>query len=305
MASASRPFWTRWRANSRPARRTTPVREAAETPTRRTHPFLDRRGPVAIAHRGGAEEAPENTLPAFQAAVELGYSYLETDVHVSRDGVVVAFHDERLERVTDRGGAIGELDLVEVRAADAGYRYTPDGGRSFPFRGRGVRVPLLEEILERWPLACVNLDPKSDACVQPLAALVDRMGCWERVCFGSFSDARLRRIRALSSGRACTSMGPWALRVARATAVSGWMPRRGADCIQVPLRHGPVRIVTERFVRTAHRRGLPVHVWTIDDRATMDDLLCLGVDGIMTDRPRLLREVFLARGLDIAGGGRL
>ncbi len=240
-------------------------------------------------------------MPAFQAAVELGYRYLETDAHVTRDGLVVAFHDERLDRVTDRRGVICELDSAEVRAADAGYRYSRDGGRSFPFRGGGIGVPLLEEILERWPDACVNIDPKSDACVQPLAALIDRVDAWERVCFGSFSDARLRRIRALGGARACTSMGPRAVALARLTGALGLMLRQGADCIQVPVRQGPAAIVTARFVRAAHRRGLPVHVWTIDDRAGMEQLLDLGVDGIMTDRPRLLREVFLARGLDIAG----
>jgi len=272
-------------------------------PRRRAHPFLDRRGPVAIAHRGGAEDAPENTLPAFEAAVALGYRYLETDAHVTRDGLVVAFHDDRLDRVTDRLGAICELDGAQVRAADAGYRYSRDGGRSFPFRGRGVGVPALQDILERWRDVYVNVDPKSDACVQPLVALVDRLDAWDRVCFGSFSDARLRHIRALSGGRACTSMGPRAVAAARATAAVGLMARADADCIQVPMRRGPARIVTPRFIGAAHRRGLPVHVWTIDDRATMVRLLELGVDGIMTDRPRLLREVFLGRGLELSGGG--
>jgi len=270
-------------------------------PRRPAHPFLDRRGPIAIAHRGGADDAPENTLPAFQAAVELGYRYLETDAHVTRDGLLVAFHDERLDRVTDRAGMICELDGAEVQAADAAYRYSRDGGHSFPLRGRGIGVPLLEEILERWPDACVNIDPKSDACVQALVALIDRVDAWERVCFGSFSDARLRRIRTLSGGRACTSMGPRAVAAARLTGALGLMARQGADCIQVPTRQGPLAIVTARFVRRAHRRELPVHVWTIDDRASMEQLLDLGVDGIMTDRPRLLREVFLARGLDLAG----
>lgn len=266
----------------------------------RVHPYLDAGGPVAIAHRGGAEEAPENTLEAFGAAIALGYAYLETDAHVSRDGVVVAFHDERLDGPTDRTGAIADLPIAAIEAADAGHRFTPDGGRTFPFRGRGVRVPRLEDLLERWPHARVNIDPKHDACVEPLVALLDRVGAWDRVGIGSFSDRRLARVRALSGGRACTSMGPRAVAAARAAAAFGRMPRAGADCLQVPLRHGPVPIVTARFVRAAHRAGLPVHVWTVDDEATMHALLDLGVDGIMTDRPRLLRDVFAARGLPLA-----
>jgi glycerophosphoryl diester phosphodiesterase len=261
------------------------------------HPFLDARAPVAIAHRGGAGTAPENTAEAFAVAVELGYRYLETDAHLTRDGVLVAFHDPRLDRVTDATGAIAELDLADVERADAGHAFTPDGGRSFPFRGRGVRVPRLEELLVRWPQARWTIDPKADACVEPLAALLDRLGAWDRVCIGAFSDARLRRIRALGRGRACTSMGPRAVAVAVAAARLGTLPRLGADCLQVPLRHGRVPIVTRRFVRAAHRRGLPVHVWTIDDERTMHALLDLGVDGVMTDRLELLREVFAARGL--------
>jgi glycerophosphoryl diester phosphodiesterase len=259
------------------------------------HPFLQERGPVAIAHRGGAGDAPENTLPAFAAAVALGYRYLETDAHVTRDGIVVAFHDPSLDRVTDRGGAIADLDFADVRAADAGYVFSPDGGRSHPFRGRGVGVPRLEELLSRWPGVRVNIDPKSDACVGPLAVLLDRMRAWERVCIGSFSDRRLRRIRALGRGRACTSMGPRAVAVARLAAAAGAIPRQGADCVQVPLRHGRVPIVTERFVKAAHRAGLPVHVWTVNDEPTMIDLLELGVDGIMSDRIALLQRVLAQR----------
>lgn len=265
------------------------------------HPFLDAPGPVAIAHRGGAEVAPENTLPAFEAAVGLGYRYLETDAHATRDGVVVAFHDPRLDRVTDRTGAIAALDAKAVEAADAGHRFTPDGGRTFPFRDRGVHVPRLEELLVRWPGARLNIDPKSDAVVEPLAALLDRHAAWDRVCLGSFSDRRLRRIRALSGGRACTSMGPRAIALARAAALAGLMPRLHADCVQVPLRHGRVPIVTARFVRAAHRAGLPVHVWTINDASVMHALIDMGVDGVMTDRLELLREVFGSRGLALDG----
>ena len=216
---------------------------------------------------------------------------------MTRDGVVVAFHDLRLDRTTDRRGAIGDLPYAEVAAADAGFHWTPDGGRSFPLRGGGARIPRLEELLRR-PGLRVNIDPKTSACVEPLVGLVDRLGAWDRVGFGSFSDRRLRRIRALSRGRACTSMGPQAVLVARAAvAATGRMPRRHADCLQLPLRAGPVALVTGDLVRAAHRAGLPVHVWTVNDEETMHEVLDLGVDGVMTDRPRLLRAVLRDRGL--------
>jgi glycerophosphoryl diester phosphodiesterase len=263
------------------------------------HPFLDQRGPIAFAHRGGAGEAPENTLAAFELAVALGYGYLETDAHITRDGVLVGFHDDRLDRVTNYTGVIAELPIAKVEVADAGYTFSPDGGTSFPFRDRGIRVPRLEEIIMRWPDVRINIDPKSDACVEPLAALLQRLGAWGRVCTGSFSDRRLRWIRRLSRGRACTSMGPLAVTIARLAAPSGAMPRLHADCIQVPIRRGPFPIVTKRFVEAAHRASLPVHVWTINNEASIDDLLDLGVDGIMSDRLRLLRDVFERGGLPL------
>jgi glycerophosphoryl diester phosphodiesterase len=256
------------------------------------HPFLDHPGPIVFAHRGGAGEAPENTLMAFASAVALGYRYLETDVHITRDGVLVAFHDDRLDRVTDRTGAIAAVGIDEVEAADAGYTFTPDAGGTFPFRGQGIGIPRLEELLVRWPEERINIDPKADACVVPLAALLDRLDGWDRVCIGSFSDRRLRWIRELGRGRACTSMGPRAVALCRSTATLGLMPRLGADCLQVPTHRGRVPIVTERFVAAAHRAQLPVHVWTINDAPTIERLLDLGVDGIMTDRLRLLLDVF-------------
>ena len=266
------------------------------------HPFLRHCSPIAFAHRGGAGEAPENTLAAFEIAVGLGYGYFETDAHLTRDGVLVAFHDDKLDRVTDRSGAIAELAIAEVESADAGFSFSTDGGRSFPFRGCGIRVPRLEELLVRWPEVRINVDPKADACIGPLAALLDRCSAWERVCIGSFSDRRLVRIRALGRGRACTSMGPAAVALARLAAASGRIPHLGADCLQVPLRRGAIRIVTKRFVEAAHRSGLPVHVWTIDDEATIEALLDLGADGIMTDRLKLLAEVFARRALPLGAG---
>ena len=238
-------------------------------------------------------------MEAFAAAVSLGYRYLETDAHVSRDGVVVAFHDPRLDGPTDRRGEIAKLPIAEIEAADAGWAFSPDGGSTFPYRDRGVRVPRLEALLSRWPQARVNIDPKADASVEPLVALLDKLDAWDRVCIGSFSDRRLRRVRALSHGRACTSMGPRAVAVARAASLAHRVPSQGADCIQVPTHSGRVRIVTGGFVDAAHRAGLHVHVWTVNDPHAMRGLLDLGVDGIMTDRPRALRDVFAERGLPI------
>jgi glycerophosphoryl diester phosphodiesterase len=259
------------------------------------HPFVDQPVPIAIAHRGGSEEAPENTLEAFGAAIALGLRNLETDAHVTRDGVVVAFHNPRLDDTTDRTGEIAELGIAEVESADAGYFFSTDGGHSFPFRGRGVRIPRFEELLLRWPTAYVSVEPKSDPCVPPLVAIIDNLDAWDRVGVGSRSDRRLDHVRALSRGRACTSMGTRANVIAHIAALLGRMPRQGADFVQVPFKRGPMPGVTAGFVRAAHRAGLPVHVWTVNRESTMRDLLELGVDGIISDRPRLLRDVLAAR----------
>jgi glycerophosphoryl diester phosphodiesterase len=258
--------------------------------------FLDAPATLAFAHRGGGRDAPENTLPAFDAAVAMGYRYLETDVQVTRDGVLIAFHDERLDRLTDRSGAVVDLSLDEVREADAGFAFTADGGATHPFRAQGIVIPTLEELLTRWEDVFLNIDAKSDESVAPLVALIERLDAFDRVCIGSFSDRRVARIRTLAGGRICSSMGQVATGMAFLASRSGRMPRFHADCMQVPPRWGVLRI-DRRFVRTAHRRGLPVHVWTIDDPAEMEYLLDLGVDGIMTDRPGVLKEVFEARGL--------
>jgi glycerophosphoryl diester phosphodiesterase len=253
------------------------------------HPFLDAPTPIVVAHRGASGDAPENTLAAFAAAVEQGCRYLETDAHVTADGVVVAFHDHRLDRATDRRGAIERLTIAEVEEADAGHHFPS-------FRGRGVKVPRLEEILTRWPDARLIIDPKTDAAVEPLCTLLEKDDAWDRVCLGAFSDRRVKRVRQLSRGRACTSMGPAATATAViAAATTGRMPRLGANCLQVPIRERGVRIVTQRFVDAAHGAGLPVQVWTVDDVATMHYLLDIGADAIMTNRPRVLNEVLAVR----------
>ena len=246
-------------------------------------PFLDHPGPLAFAHRGGAlEHAPfENTMLAFQAAVDLGYRYLETDVHATADGALLAFHDDRLDRVTDRVGRIAELSLREVAQARVGGREP---------------IPLLEDLLGAFPDVRVNIDPKADRAVVPLAGAITRTGSEDRVCCGSFSDRRLARLRRLVGPRLCTSLGPAAtarLRGASYGVPTGPLP---APCVQVPHRYRGRVLTDERFVATAHRLGLQVHVWTVDDDAEMDELLDRGVDGLMTDRPTLLRDVLTRRG---------
>ena len=260
-------------------------------------PYLSSPLPLAIAHRGGSLERPENTMVAFEGAVRLGYGYLETDAQLTRDGVVLAFHDEILDRVTDLHGRVGDHTLEELRGADAGYHFSLDGGRSHPLRGTGVTVPTLEEVLLAWPSVRFNIDAKTEEVVAPLAKLIDRLRVADRVCIGSFSDSRLRRFRRLSRGEVSTSMGRRAVGAARLASLVGTMPASGADCVQVPCTRRGVRIVDRSFIRAARRGGLQVHVWTIDDRAEMERLLDLGVDGIMSDRPALLREVMVSRGL--------
>lgn len=243
-------------------------------------PFLDHPGPLPFAHRGGAGDWPENTMPAFEGAVALGYRYVETDVHVTSDGVLLAFHDDKLDRVTDRTGLIRELPWSEVQRA----------------RVDGLEpIPLLEDLLGTWPDLRVNIDPKHDSAVDALATTIARCGAIDRICVGSFSDARIARLRARLGPRLCTSLGPKA--VARLRAASFGLPagRFVGDCAQVPPGR-TVPLVDHRFVRAAHHRGMQVHVWTIDEATEMHRLLDLGVDGIMTDRPSVLRDVLVERG---------
>ena len=246
-------------------------------------PFLDWPGPLAFAHQGAhAEGGPgENTMAAFEAAVALGYRYLETDAHVTADGVLVAFRDDHLDRLTDRAGVIGDLPWAEVGAARV--------------RG-GEGVPLLEDLLTAWPDVRINIDPKHDAAVDPLVELIRRTGTLDRVCFGAFSDKRLSRIQAGLGPGACTSMGP--RQVARLVAAARRLPAGSftAACVQVPTRQGRIPLVTPRFLAAAHARDLPVHVWTINDAADMHRLLDMGVDGIMTDRTDVLKKVLVERG---------
>jgi glycerophosphoryl diester phosphodiesterase len=248
------------------------------------HPYLDVDGPIAFAHRGGTGDTPENTLAAFQNAVDLGYRYIETDVHLTADGVLVAFHDDQLDRLTDSAGKIDELRWSDIAAARVGGTEP---------------IPRFDELMSAFPDVKVNVEPKSDRAVEPLMAELVRSDAFERVCVGSFSDGRLGRIHSEFGPEVCISAGT--REIARLRFASWGLPFRRfrAQCVQVPVRHSGVPVTDRRFVDRAHELGLPVHVWTINDAATMHDLLDLGVDAIMTDELTTLIEVFESRGLPI------
>ncbi|MCB0986875.1 MAG: glycerophosphodiester phosphodiesterase [Acidimicrobiales bacterium] len=243
--------------------------------------FLDHPGPLPFAHRGGASQWPENTMPAFEGAVALGYPYLETDAHVTSDGVCLAFHDDRLDRVTDRSGLVSQLPYRLVKEARV------DGREP---------IPLMEDLIAAFPDVRINIDPKHDEAVESLAAVLRRTGAVGRVCVGSFSDERLERLRGILGPELCTSLGPRG--VARLRAGSFGLPLGdvAGACVQVPHRVKGVRLVDDRFVSRAHDAGLQVHVWTIDDATEMHELLDRGVDGIMTDQPVTLKAVLESRG---------
>ena len=243
---------------------------------------------LAFAHRGGAYhpevEGLENSLVAFRHAVELGYTYLETDVHATRDGGLFAFHDAALDRVTEDRGTLARLTATEVGRALIGGR---------------EQIPTMAALLEEFPEARFNIDLKSDAAVAPLAELVRSTRSHDRVCVGAFSQGRLDTFRRLVGGKVATAAGPLEVglfRILPLARLVDVLARRGAAALQVPRRRKGVPILTPGLIRRAHALGLHVHVWTVDEPEEMRQLLDLGVDGLMTDRTDLLRDVLVDRG---------
>lgn len=242
--------------------------------------FLDHPTPIAFAHRGGAGDFPENSWPAFEHAVKLGYSYLETDAHATADGVLVAFHDKTLDRVTDRAGAIARLPASEVAAARIGGTEP---------------IPLLEDLLGAWPEVRFNIDVKDAPAARPLADLIRRASAWDRVCITSFSARRLRATRRLLERPVCMATSPVGAAALR-SGLPGRMlahsfARRSVRCAQLPIG-----LASTPLIGRAHDAGLRVHIWTVNDRDLMTSLLDMGVDGIMTDKIELLRDVLIGRG---------
>jgi glycerophosphoryl diester phosphodiesterase len=262
-------------------------------------PALRGREPLTFAHRGGAGLWPENTIEAFRGAVELGCSHLETDVRMTKDGELVLFHDARLERTTNGAGELGALTLAELQRLDAGYHFTPDG-TSFPWRGRGLRVPTFAEVVAAVPEGvCFNVEIKERARDLPgaLLAFIERHGLAERIVVAAEKHQLGSDFRRLSGGRIPTS-------ASRRQVLEFWFASRlrltGAlrvpyQALQIPVRAGSVTLVTPELLDAAHRSGLAVHVWTIDDPSEMFRLLDLGVDGLMSDYPDRLRGAVVER----------
>ena len=244
--------------------------------------------PLVYAHRGGAALRPENTIEAFDNGLALGADGLEFDVRLTRDGVVVVHHDETLERTTTGRGRLSACSSDQLKALDAGYWFKPtDAGHDFPFRGTGVCVPVLSDVLARYPGIPLIIELKQNLpeLAHRTIDLLRKAGAIERVALGSFSWRVLRVARAHEPAVA-TGASREETRLALYRSWVGWPLRDEAYReFQVPEKSGPTRIVSQRFIRHAHRAGLPVKVWTVNDADDMRRLIGWGVDAIITDRP--------------------
>jgi glycerophosphoryl diester phosphodiesterase len=250
--------------------------------------FLDHDGPIAFAHRGGitANGAGENTMAAFQRAVDMGFRYLETDVHATSDGVLLVFHDHRLKRLTGMAGRLTTEPYESVRRLRVATSYA---------------IPRLEDVFAAFPDVRLNVDVKAANAIGPLLDALRTTRSWDRVCVASFSDRRVRAVRTAAGPKLATALGPREVAALRlASRAPGHrldgIVVRGAACVQVPVRVGTLPVLDEELVATAHRLGLVVHAWVIDDPNHITALLDRGVDGIMSDDLDALRTVFSERG---------
>jgi glycerophosphoryl diester phosphodiesterase len=257
-------------------------------------PFFKANHPLVIAHRGGAGLAPENTILAFQNAYHMGVDVLEMDVHLTRDGHLVVIHDSTVDRTTNGHGRVRDMTLAEIKSLDAGYRFSTDGGKTFPFRGKGVTIPTLEEVLSAFPDARLNIEikPDDERAADKLVELIKAHHAENRVLVLSFHSKPLSRFRALLPDAATAASKNEITLFWVMDKLYMWrIFRPKPDALQIPVRWGRYHIYSPRFVRDAHRMGMEVHVWTVDDPQEMKRLLDDGVDGIITNRPDLLMKV--------------
>ena len=260
---------------------------------------LDRDWPVNFAHRGASLRAPENTLEAFRLAAESGAGGLELDVHMTSEGSIVVIHDDTVDRTTEGSGLVRDMVLHEIRSLDAGYRFTPDGGATYPYRGQGVLVPELGEVLREFPDLRVNIDVKEaqSGVEEVLLKTIADAGAEGRALVVSEIADVVDHFRAVSGGEISTGASR---REIRTFYFSSRLHLEGPlqpsyDALQVPVEYEGWEVVTARFVEAAHNRGVRVDVWTIDDPEEMRRLLDLGANVIMTNSPEVLSEVLRKR----------
>ncbi len=259
------------------------------------HPYYrNAERPLVIAHQGGDGLWPGDTLYAFQNAADLGVDVLEMDIHITRDGVLVTMHDETVDRTTDGSGGIESLTLAELKQLDAGYDWSPDEGRSFPYRGQGITVPTLEEIFQAFPGQRMTIEIKQTnaSMARPFCALIRKYDLQDRILVASFHDERLEEFRA-----ECPEVATSSARSETTAFVLMTKPFLGRlysppfHSLQVPKKSSGITVMTAAFVRAAHERGLAVEPWTINDPEQMKLYIEWGVDGIITDRPDIMLEV--------------
>jgi glycerophosphoryl diester phosphodiesterase len=256
--------------------------------------YFDIEHPIRFAHRGSRELWPENTWHAFDRVFEeLGYRYIETDVQITVDGVVVVFHDDTLERCTNGVGRVNEWRWEDLRHLDAAYNFTRDG-ESYPLRGTGIGISRLDETFDRYSDLCLNIDLKAAGSEWAVAEEIKKMGREDTVLIGAFSDKRIARFRRITKGRVATSVGPRDSIAMYATSRIGRsLPARG-DAYQLPYRTKGI-VVDKRLVDAVHAAEKQIHLWTVNEAVEMVKFLDMGVDGIITDRPDILNEVMEER----------
>lgn len=250
--------------------------------------------PLVIAHRGGAGIAPENTLEAFRRSYELGVDVLELDIHATKDGEIVVIHDSKVDRTTDGKGLIAEMNFVDLRKLDAGFNWTKDGGKTFPFRGQGIKIPTLREVFEEFPDTVINIEPKYDtpSPVKPLCDLITEFKRSDKVIVGAFNDGVLEDFRQ-NCKNVATSASPSEasgfLARYKVSLIDNYTPKM--QVLQIPQSIGSFQIVTSDYVKAAHERNVKVEVWTINKKEEMKRLIEMGVDGIMTNYPDRLLDL--------------
>ena len=239
------------------------------------HPYLDVPGVAISAHRGGSIEAPENTIESFEYSIELGSSYIETDVQLSSNGIPYIFHDNDLKRLFGKNIIFNSLHSDEIDELILFDKY---------------KIPTLESTLQKFPDTLFQIDVKTDEVVLPTMEVIKKTNSTDKVCIASFSSKRLKQVHKLYP-EICLSMGPFEVMKLLLASFGLYRNKVPGNCLQIPIYQYGIKLVTKRFINYIHSIGLKIHVWTINDEDTMQKLIDLGVDGIITDRPKALKDL--------------